>query len=131
MKNCNDLVRRFRKSEDGSSSVEFLIWVPVMVFFLTMTTDATLLMHEQQNLYNAARDASRQVALGQKNEEEAEDELFARFNIPTLIADVTIADGYVKTSITVPFDEITRISGFFVNGNLGAEVSMWVENAES
>ena len=131
MKNCNDLVRRFRKSEDGSSSVEFLIWVPVMVFFLTMTTDATLLMHEQQNLYNAARDASRQVALGQKNEEEAEDELFARFNIPTLIADVTIADGYVKTSITVPFDEITRISGFFVNGNLSAEVSMWVENAES
>lgn len=131
MKNCNDLVRRFRKSEDGSSSVEFLIWVPVMVFFLTMTTDATLLMHEQQNLYNAARDASRQVALGQKNEEEAEDELFARFNIPTLIADVAIADGYVKTSITVPFDEITRISGFFVNGNLSAEVSMWVENAES
>lgn len=127
----NDFARRFRLSDDGSSSVEFLFWVPVMVFFLTMTTDATLLMHEQQNLYNAARDASRQVALGQRNEEEAEEELYARFNIPTLIADVAIADGYVKTSITVPFDEITRISGFFVNGNLSAEVSMWVENAES
>jgi Flp pilus assembly protein TadG len=127
----NELIRRFSLDEDGSSSIEFLLWVPVMVLFLTMTTDATLLMHEQQNLYTAARDASRQVALGQKTDVEAQEELIERYGIDTLTAEVAIENGFVTTTISVPFTEITRISGFFVDGNLSADVSMWIENAES
>ena len=127
----NDFVRRFRDDQEGSSSIEFLFWVPVMVMFLTMVTDATLLMHEQQNLYNAARDASRQVALGQKTSDEAEEALIERFEFEELTPEVLIEDGFVTTSISVPFQEVTHISGLFLNGNLSAKVSMWVENAES
>jgi Flp pilus assembly protein TadG len=125
------LIRRFSLDEDGTTSIEFLMWVPVMVMFLTMTTDATLLMHQQQNLYTAARDASRQVALGQKTDDEAQEELIERLGIDTLTAEVAIENGFVITTISVPFKEVTHISGLFVDGNLSADVSMWIENAES
>lgn len=118
------------KNESGSATVEFVMWLPIMAFLLTLTTDATTLMHQQQNLYNAARDASRQVALGQKTQEQAEEALLARFATDALQVIVEQENGFVTTTVSVPYSEYARVSGVF-DGNLEARVSMWVENNEA
>lgn len=123
--------KKFLRDDYGGTTIEFLFWFPIMVMMLTLVTDATLLMHQQQDLYNAARDASRQVALGQKNEEEAASLLVER--IDATEDDVTIeqTNGFVTTYINVPFSRYAKVSGFFINGELSAQVTMWVENYES
>ena len=120
------------RDEDGSSTIEFLLWVPVLMLMLTISTDATLLMHQQQNFYNAARDASRQVALGVKNEADAKAALLERFSgVEGIDATVTQLNGYVTTSVMAPFSSFTKFSGLFVNGTLRGDVTMWVEDYDS
>lgn len=127
----NEKLRCFGADENGGVTIEFLLWMPLMVMMLTMTTDATLLMHEQQNMYNAARDAARQVALGQKTDEEAQIGLASRLGIDGSVVTVAQANGFVTATVSAPSSEIVKISGFFVDATLSAEVSMWVENNES
>ena len=69
------LLRRlhaFWIEEDANVTIEFVLWLPVMLGVVMLSADATLLMHRQTLLYDAARDTSRQVALGQKTEDDAE-----------------------------------------------------------
>lgn len=126
-----EYAQRFRADERGSSSIEFLLWIPVMVMMLTMTTDATLLMYKQQDMYNAARDAARQVALGQRTDAQARNSLATRVDIDGAVATVEQSNGFVTTKVSAPSSSIAPISGFFVDVTLSAEVSMWVENNES
>ncbi len=131
MYNIRKIAKRLHREEDGGSTIEFLLWMPLMIGMLTLTTDATLLMHKQQNLYNASRDASRQVALGQKTESEAAEILAARFSNYTVSVDVAQSGGFVTTSVSLPFSEFANVSGLFIDGSLAASATMWVENYES
>lgn len=124
-------LRNWRKEEGGSASIEFLLWVPVMVMFLTLATDATLLMHQQQNLINVARDASRQVSLGQRTSDEAEQIAATVLGVSADSVTVEVAGDFVTTNISVPVEDYAKISGFFVNSDLNAAVSMWIENLET
>jgi len=124
-------IKRWGGDESGGTTIEFLLWLPIMVTMLTMTTDATLLMHQQQNIYNVARDASRQVALGQKTDEEAAAIVVERLEAEEADVSIVIEDGFVTTNVSIPFSKHAKISGFFVDGDLSAAVSMWVENNES
>ena len=126
-----EYLRNWRKEEGGSASIEFLLWVPAMVLFLTLTTDATLLMHQQQNLYNVARDASRQVSLGQRTTGEAEEIAATVLGVAADSVTIEVAGDFVTTNISVPVEDYAKISGFFVNGDLNAAVSMWIENLET
>jgi len=128
---CLKGLRVFMKEQDGGSSIELLLWFPVLVLMLTFSTDATLLMHQQQNLYNAARDASRQVALGHKTEEEVEELLAMQFDVDEFRASVVQETGFVTTTVSVPFSEYAIFSGLLSDGDLSADVTMWVENYES
>ena len=123
--------KSWRKDEGGAASIEFLLWVPVMVMFLTLTTDATLLMHQQQNLYNVARDASRQVSLGQRTSDEAEQIAATVLGVSADSVTVAVDGDFVTTAISVPVEDYAKISGFFVNSDLTAAVSMWIENLET
>ena len=120
-------LRCLQKEEDGGTTIEFVMWIPIMVMMLGMTTDATLLMHQQQNLYNMARDASRQVALGHKTMEEAAILLESRVPAKTKSVEVVEDNGYVTAKVSVPFSDSAKITGFFLSGSLRAEVSMWIE----
>lgn len=61
----------FLRDEDGSHTVEFVIWVPLFVFFLAATIDASVLYLTHTEMWNVARDAARRMSTRQFNEEEA------------------------------------------------------------
>jgi len=125
-------LNKFRSNEDGSSSIEFLFWMPVMVTLVALTVDAVMLMNQNQTMYNLARDASRQVAVGAATPDEAEDvlELWRQGTGSTVNVQET-GDGFVTTTISTPFSSIGNITGFFIRGNMRASVAMWIEGSAS
>ena len=61
----------FAREDDGSYTVEIVLWFPALLVAFQFVTDATVSLMYQQNFYDTARDASRMVALGQRTTEQA------------------------------------------------------------
>ncbi len=59
------------RDERGSATIEFVLWVPVFVFLLVATTDATILYLHHTEMWNVSRDVARRVAVGDMTESEA------------------------------------------------------------
>ncbi|MGZ9810550.1 TadE/TadG family type IV pilus assembly protein [Pseudoroseicyclus sp. H15] len=126
---CIRKLRAFRDREDGSVTVEYVMWVPVIFFVFGITVDATMLMQKQSQFFVAARDASRQVAVGALTDAEAQSQLAARFpGVGGLDARVTTSGDFVTTSISAPFSAFTLFADAIKDGTVVAEVSMLVEN---
>lgn len=125
-------LRDFRKAESGSVTIEFVLWVPILMGFVMLSTDATLLMHEQTYLSELSRDAARMVAIGDRTVDEARTETLGRLNSDTGY-EVTVAlDGeYVAATVSVPFNKVILFNGVFAGSAvLSGGVTMWIEGAE-
>lgn len=63
--NCKGIsrARTFRENENGSSTVEVAMWLPVFFLILIGSIEATLLLRAQTKLWSVASDTSRLVAL--------------------------------------------------------------------
>lgn len=123
--------RRFGHDEDGSYTLEVVLWFPALLLAFQFVTDSTMALMHQQNFYNVARDASRMVALGQRTTTEAEDYIYDTLhNISAVSASVTIVNNFVTTEVSAPLTNLTNLSGSFIDRDLSAQVSMWVENYE-
>lgn len=121
---------KFLRSEGGTATIEHVLWLPFTVGFLMVSADATMLFFRNQVMYDAVRDASRQIALGRKTNEDARDEMLARFDAElSYEGQVITNDGYVTSSLTVPFSSLTLFSGTFAgDATLSAHVTMWIES---
>jgi Flp pilus assembly protein TadG len=63
------------RDERGSATIEFVLWVPVFVFLLIATTDATVLYLSHTEMWNVSRDIARRIAVGDITEAEAVQEV--------------------------------------------------------
>ena len=123
--------RDFCRDDDGSYTVEIVLWFPALLIAFQFVTDATVSLLYQQNFYDTARDASRMVALGQRSTEEAQAWIVEELDhIADLDASVIIDNNFVTSSIEAPLGNIASLSGRFGGRTLSANVSMWIENFE-
>lgn len=53
---------RFSRENEGSTTVEFVIWVPFFIALIVMIADVSLLFMRQSNFWNVSRDTARIVA---------------------------------------------------------------------
>lgn len=123
-------LKRLLRDECGGVTIEYVMWLPVLFGFMMLSADATMLLQRQQVLYDAARDTSRQVALGQISTTAAETEILTRFDTDggNFSTDVSIDGDYVTASISQPYSDITIFADSLIgSGTLSASVSMWVE----
>ena len=124
------LLDRLRRSEDGSVTIEYVLWVPIWLALFGIATDATILMHQQLQLTVAARDASRQVALGRQDPEAMEDILESmNSGVDGFDAKVVVLNGYVTTTVGAPFESYTLFTGAMTGGTIAGSVSMWIEES--
>lgn len=61
----------FLRDDQGSATIEFVLWVPIFVVLLVATTDATILYLHHTEMWNVSRDVARRVAVGDMTEAEA------------------------------------------------------------
>ena len=121
--------RSFRRAEDGSATIEIILWVPLVFALITLVVDVTQIMHAQTRLFTLARDASRQVALGGLTEAEAETALNDHFaGTDGSVAEVATDNGIVTTSLSVPAGSVGLLTSFVgADFAVRANVSMFVE----
>ena len=121
-------LRRRLRGEDGAVAIEYVLWLPVLLLVLTLTTDAALLLHQRSQFHAAARDLSRLVSVGAATPGEAMARADQSFGaISGFQRSVTEADGFVTTRLSAPFESLTRFSGRFVGASIGASVTMYIE----
>jgi Flp pilus assembly protein TadG len=102
-------LRKFRRNEDGAVTVEFVLWLPVFLVILVLIVDTTMIYSAEARLWDAARDAARQMSLYQITEDEVEDYIAANAiglnGDLTITADDTGPDVWVQ--ISMPMSDVT------------------------
>ena len=64
-------MRAFLRDERGAGTIEFVLWVPVVVFVLLAVVDATILYLHHTEMWNVSRDVARRIAVGEITEDQA------------------------------------------------------------
>ena len=64
--------KNFRRDEDGAATVEYVLWLPILVILIILPVDVALTMQAHARMYDAARYAARSVAVGQSTAVAAE-----------------------------------------------------------
>lgn len=129
--------RRSRSDESGAVTVEFVLWVPFLFSFLVLIVNASALMHVQTLMFDAARDAARQVATGVATSDEAKTTAVARFNTDyAMTASATQEDNFVTVTLEAPFANLVYVGGAFVSALVGdrdltASVTMLMEQDDA
>jgi len=125
-------LKDFTAREDGTATVEFALWLPLLALILMLATDASMLMHRQTLIYDAVRDASRQVVTGVLDVDEAQDQLERRLHTGAsgnnpYTATVTRSDNYIYAELSVPFSAVAIFAHAFFSDTAGLKGSavMW------
>lgn len=58
-------LKKFVKDDGGSTTAEFVLWVPVFMLFLILTADVSMALFRYSNIYYVSRLTARQVAIRQ------------------------------------------------------------------
>ncbi len=59
------LLRRFLKADEGNATVEFVLWLPLIVGIVVGAFDLNIVLMAQSNMYSIARDTARRVSTGE------------------------------------------------------------------
>lgn len=63
---------RFWKQEDGNATVEFVLWLPLIMGIVVGAFDLNIVLMTQNNMYNVARDTARRVSIGELTAAQAQ-----------------------------------------------------------
>ncbi|WP_370161465.1 TadE/TadG family type IV pilus assembly protein [Limimaricola soesokkakensis] len=98
------------RSDQGTATVEFVLWLPVMVVVLLVAAQGAMLFMVQADYGSLARDTARLISRHAMTITEVDDYIASR----TLIggapeATVQIANGLVTVTLTKPALEVAAI----------------------
>jgi len=111
-------LRAFRRSEGGSSTVEFVLWLPLVVMVLMLVVDASMLFMTRSHAISVLQDTNRLYSVGQFTGDTAEDRLekaedyaLARLSpfSESATAVTTEVNRVVRTEATMETSEIANI----------------------
>ncbi len=107
------LIKRFRKDEKGSATVEFVLWVPVFVLVLTLIVDASALFSTQAKMLRVASDTTRNIAMNVISTTQAEEYVAAHgFTGENYTVSVNMVGDVVRTELSIPISDAAMTSLF-------------------
>lgn len=68
----NNAIRRFCRSEDGSYTLEAVIWMPIFAIILAIIMNLSMMFFYESQMLRISQDAIRSFSLGRISEAEAE-----------------------------------------------------------
>lgn len=114
--------RRFLRDDKGSATIEFILWVPVIVALLVLVIDATTIFITHAEMWNVARDTARRMAKGDLTEAEAEAYAAGAISLRdlpyTVEADHDTTNDVVQVIIRLSLADTTIIGGWMWSGPL-------------
>ena len=130
-------VRRYRQQEDGSVTVEFVLWIPILVLLISLTADAALLFGAKANVLRVVQDANRAASIGRLgpvDEMTVEAQDFVRARIGFMAANATITsvvigNNVISTTVVIPSNDLiaTGFLGRLANINITINAQHYLE----
>ncbi len=103
--------RRFGSDDEGSSTIEFVIWFPIMFTLLLVAAQGAILFIVQANYGSIARDTARMVARHAMTAAEASDYVASRATliggVPNAV--ITLQGGTVTVTLSKPALEVASL----------------------
>ena len=94
---------RFLRREDGSATVESVIWFPVFIGFFLLIADVALIFHGQAQMLRIAQDANRLYSVGRLGDEDATQayviDRLASLGKPARVETVLNVDNVITTTV--------------------------------
>lgn len=111
----------FWKREDGSATVESVMWLPFFIGFFCLVADVSLIFYKHTVAIRVIQDTNRSLSVGRLADEQAA-EAFAAGIIhqmsPSATVDTTIDNGVIRTQVMMPANELDAIGWFDVLRNM-------------
>ncbi len=125
-------LRRFRRREDGTATIETLLWLPVMLAFVALAADAAFVFFGQNQAYRIVQDANRNLSVGRfKTEAEVEQYLTSTIGAfaEHVTAKTTIENGMVTSVVKIPVNDLiaTNMIASLMNFDLTVGATQFVE----
>lgn len=108
--------QRYIESEDGSATVEAVLWLPIFLFGFALVFDATVLFFAEGEATRAVQEANRLASIGRlKSTSETED------HVEAALADLSASakavssinsQGVITTTLTVPAGDLAMLRIF-------------------
>jgi len=102
-------VGKFARGEDGSATIESVLWIPVFVWLLALIVNVSMVVFEKNQAYRVVQNANRILSTGYM-QSEAEAEAYIRSKIAHIAPDATVStrivDGLVTSEITYQVSDL-------------------------
>lgn len=130
-------IKDFRRSEDGASTVETVLWIPVFIAFFALLFDIAMIFNGQAATLRVIQEANRDYSVGQittlaATKSRIETNL-GRINITPSSVVPKQSNGVISTRVEIPVAELGSLGWFAAFGNLKIDITaeQTVENMES
>lgn len=120
---------RFFKRQDGTATVEAVLWFPIFIAVFGLMVDAAMIFHGQSKVLRVVQDANRNLSIGRLDNDA---EVIAYIN--TELAEVGVTpsrtealsdatSGIVSTLVVIPASEFQLLGYFSVITNMEVPVT--------
>lgn len=122
-------LRTFKGDENGAVTIEFVLWLPLLMSLFLIATDATVAFMRQSQMWQVSRDTARIVSRYGMTESAAETYAIqnAAFGSTTPAVNVERSGTEVIVAITTPADALTVFGT--LNFALGERITTRVVHA--
>ncbi len=119
----------FQRNEDGSATIEFVLWVPIIFSLVLLATDVSIAFMRQSQSWQVARDTARIVSRHGMTENAAVTyaEENTKFGSTTPAVTVRSNGSVVEVSISTPANAMTVFGT--INFALGESITTRVVHA--
>ncbi len=126
-------LRRFRKDEEGSFSVEAVIWMPIFAMMLGITMNISTVFFTESQMLRVVQDGNRAYSLGRMaNTTQVEEYIAAQlaYTGAALTVTTSLADGNIVTMLQAPATDLMPLNfmtGVFASINVTVSAQHIVE----
>ncbi len=123
------VLARFLRRDDGTATVEAVLWFPIFIAVFGLMVDAAMIFHGQSKVLRVVQDANRNLSIGRL---DTDAEVEAYINAQLALVGVTpsrteaqsdLTAGTVSTLVVVPAREFQLLGYFTVFNSLEVPVA--------
>jgi Flp pilus assembly protein TadG len=116
---------RFAREQDGSVTIEAVMWLPFFMFLLVLVADASFIFNGQARALRIVQDGNRAFSVG-RLEDPASTQTYIAASLadlsPGAVVSTTLNGGIITSVATIPLNDLVALGGVPVLRNFNITV---------
>lgn len=109
------VLRAYKASQDGSATIEAVLWTPIFLILFGMITDTSIVFGREAEILRIIQDSNRSLAVGHfRTVQEAKTYIQGKIRVYSThsTVNVVIDKGIISTSVSLPAADLTATQLF-------------------